>query len=119
MPSSLGEFEQLLLLSLTRAKGEAHGGELGRLLEERAGKKASPGAIYTVMDRLESKGYVTSWLSDPVAARGGRSRKHYRLEPEGAVALSHSLERIKRMSKGLEKNIADLAARAQPDGRKR
>ena len=59
------------------------------------------GALYTALERLERKGYLTSVMSDPTPERGGRSKRHYTLRPAGATALRRSRELMERMWRGL------------------
>ena len=79
----LREFEQLVLLSVLRLGDEAHGGRIRRDLEETAGRSVSVATIYVALSRMERRGFVRSWMSDPTPVRGGKSKKHYALEPEG------------------------------------
>jgi DNA-binding PadR family transcriptional regulator len=100
MRAHLGEFEQLLLLALLH-EPDAHGARIRAAIEARTGRVVSPGAIYTALDRLERRGLLTSWLGDPTAQRGGKRKRHYRLEPEGAAMLQRSQETLARMAHGL------------------
>jgi PadR family transcriptional regulator PadR len=54
--------------------------------------------LYVALDRLEDKGFVSSWLSEPTAARGGRAKRCYRLEVPGERALKESLATARRMA---------------------
>ena len=99
MRTYLGEFEQLLLLALAHASGEIYGVEIRRLIEERAGRTVSPGAVYTALDRLERRGLVISRLGDPTAQRGGKRKRYYRLEPAGANLLRESQHALARMAR--------------------
>ncbi len=107
---SLGDFEQLLLFAILRLGDDAYGVSIRRELEERAHRSVSAGAVYTGLERLESKGLVTARIGDTTPARGGRRRKYYRLEPEGAAALAASWEEIRRMAEGVHVRLAALAA---------
>src|SRR5205085_1344090 len=71
MPPSLGEFEQLVLLSLVRLGPDAYGAAVRREIEARAGRELSISAVYTTLERLEQKGYVRSWVGEPTTPRGG------------------------------------------------
>lgn len=64
-------------------------------------KGVSLGAVYVTLDRLEDKGLVASWLSDPTPARGGRSKRYYRLEALGERALQESAITAKRVWDGI------------------
>ena len=46
---------------------------------------------YATLDRLEDKGLVASWLSDPTSQRGGRAKRHYRLSTDGEAALKEAV----------------------------
>jgi PadR family transcriptional regulator len=97
----LGEFEQLLLLALLHLRDEAYGVTIRRHLEAHADRTVSPGAIYTALDRLERRGFVSSRLGEPTPERGGKRKRYYRLEPDGARALARSQARLQRMARGL------------------
>ncbi len=98
----LGEFEQLVLLAVRHLGPDAYGVTIRHEIEARTGRKVSHGAIYPTMDRLEAKGYVCSHVGEPTAERGGRSKKHFRLEPEGVLALERSRDMLSAMWKGVE-----------------
>ena len=61
----LGEFEQLILMALVRLRENAYGVSMRKEIEERTGRSISAGAIYTALDRLETRGFVSSRLGDP------------------------------------------------------
>ena len=84
---ALGELEQVILLALARLDGQAHGAAIVLEIEERSGRRVAPGALYTVLERLQGKGFVEGWIGDSTPDRGGRRRKVYRLLPEGAREL--------------------------------
>ena len=64
-PPNLGEFEQLILLAILRLRDDAYGVTIRAELADRAGREVAPGALYTALDRLETKGLITSRMSDP------------------------------------------------------
>ena len=68
----------------------------------------SAGAVYTVLERLESGGLVTSRVGAPTQTRGGRRRKHYQIRPDGARLLQESRERMQRMAEGLGVRLEDI-----------
>jgi len=99
---SLGDFEQLLLLAILRCRDDAYGITIRDEIENRAGRSASLGAIYTGLDRLEQKKFVSSWTGGATAERGGRAKRFYRVEAAGQAALRESLRATKRMTVGIE-----------------
>jgi DNA-binding PadR family transcriptional regulator len=106
----LGDFEQLLLFAILRLEDDAYGVAIRRELQERANRSVSAGAVYTALERLESKGLVTSRVGDTAPARGGRRRKYYSLVPAGAEALRRSYDEIRRMADGVAGRLAVLAS---------
>src|SRR5579862_9035486 len=97
-PDSLGQFEQLVLTAILTRRDDAYGVSIHSKVEELAHPKAvSLGAVYVTLDRLEDKGLVKSWLSDPTPERGGRAKRCYRLEALGERALEESAATAKRV----------------------
>ena len=114
MGHHLGEFEQLILFALVSLGDQAYGVSIRQEIEARAGRAVSVGAVYTALDRLESRGYVRSRVGDPTPQRGGRRKKYYEIEPEGAATLSRSYTTLNRMADGLTAKLDSLAP--APDG---
>ena len=95
---SLGQFEQLVLTAILSLRDDAYGVSIHSKVEELARPKSvALGAVYVTLDRLEDKGLVSSWLSDPTPERGGRSKRCYRLEALGERALQESAVTAKRI----------------------
>jgi PadR family transcriptional regulator PadR len=59
-------------------------------LNERLKRTVSVGALYTTLERLESKGFVSSWTGGATAERGGRAKRFYKVEAPGLRALSEA-----------------------------
>jgi DNA-binding PadR family transcriptional regulator len=114
MKRSLGEFEQLILFAVLELEGEAYGASIGREIERRTGRQVAAGAIYTALERLAARGLVTGEVGGPTPERGGRRRKYYRLEPEGAVQLRRAVDVFRTMSEGL---LPKLDALVEGDSR--
>jgi DNA-binding PadR family transcriptional regulator len=102
----LGEFEQIVLLAVLRLQKDAYGVPIRREIEHRVQRTVTVGALYSTLDRLEAKGYVSSWFADPTAERGGRSKRFFRVEPLGLNAIRRSQEALAMMLEGLDlKNV--------------
>ena len=97
----LSEFELHVLLAIHRLGDDAYGGSVMREIEERSGRTVWIGPLYTSLAKLETNGYVTSTMGEPLAVRGGRSRKHVTLTPAGLRALKASLAMLDRMREGV------------------
>lgn len=74
------------------------------------GGKVSLGTIYTTLDRLEDRGLITSWLSDPTPERGGHAKRCYRLEPAGGRLLRESTHTTQGLSALLEEALGSLGS---------
>jgi DNA-binding PadR family transcriptional regulator len=98
----LGDFEQLVILALMRLGDGAYGMKVRRELEEIADRRVSLGAIYATLDRLESKGLVTSFLGAPGRERRGRAKRFFKVETPGVRALRAALGSLDRMREGIE-----------------
>jgi len=98
----LGEFETLVLMAALRLGDEAYGMRIHEELETRAGRRCSYGALYTTLDRLEQKGYVSSSVGEPTAERGGRAKKYFKVDNLGKAALRQSYQATRRMAEGME-----------------
>jgi PadR family transcriptional regulator PadR len=97
----LGEFEHIVLLALLRLGKQAYGMRIRQEIEQRTGRSVAIGAVYATLDRMEAKGYVSSRRGEPTAERGGRAKRFFRIEAEGAEALKRSEEALSRMRLGV------------------
>jgi len=101
----LGAFEQLLLLALVRLGDDTYGVPIREEIEGRTGRLVSPGAIYTALDRLETRGLVRSRLGDASAERGGKRKRLYRLTARGAGAIAQAHSTMAQMAQGLKPKL--------------
>jgi len=84
---TLGSTEYVVLVVLERVLRDAYGATLQARIKESTGKYISLGALYTTLDRLERKGFVTSRWGEATAERGGRRKRYYRIEGSGVEAV--------------------------------
>jgi PadR family transcriptional regulator, regulatory protein PadR len=102
-PHALGEFEQVVLLAVLRlGDTAAYAVAIRGEIEERTGRSVSRGSVYITLDRLETKGYLRSWLADPTPARGGRAKRYYALKPRAVDALRDTRQALLAMWRGLD-----------------
>ena len=83
----LGEFEELVLLTVAILNGEAYGVILAEEIESQAGRSVSLSSVHTALYRLEKKGFVKSDMGDSTPARGGRRKRLYAITASGHAAL--------------------------------
>lgn len=84
---NIQQFEELVLLAILKLGTGAYGAAIHELLEE-AGRNVAIGALYTTLSRLEAKGYVSSYIGEPTAERGGRAKKFFKVEASGESLLA-------------------------------
>jgi DNA-binding PadR family transcriptional regulator len=101
----LGEFEQMVLLSIMRLGGAAYGLAIKDELEAVAGRSPSSGGLYTTLDRMEKKGLVESYPGEVTLERGGRPRRYLRVTPEGKALLARSRETLTALWDGIEEAL--------------
>ena len=98
----MGPFESMVLLAILRIGNRAYGMEVREEIERATGRDVSYGAVYTALDRLEVKGFVSYALGDPTPERGGRARKYFRVLAAGRSALRANRAQLTTMWKGVE-----------------
>lgn len=101
----LGEFEQIVLLAILRLGDDAYAIPVREEIETRTGRAVARGALYTALERLETKKCVRSRMSDPLPERGGRSRRYYSVTPAGLAALRASRAAWLALWQGVESQL--------------
>jgi PadR family transcriptional regulator, regulatory protein PadR len=102
VPVSLGEFEQIVLLAILRLSDNAYGVTIRAEITACTGRDATPGALYTTLDRLEDKGLVASRLGDPTPQRGGRAKRYFTVNSKGVEAITRAQQSYRRLMEGCE-----------------
>ena len=96
----IGEFEYLLITAAARLGEDAYGAAIRREIEEAAGKRCSIGALYTTLDRMESKGFVVTWMGEATPERGGRAKRMIRVTAKGLREATAFYRAVTRISHG-------------------
>ena len=79
--------EELILLSILRLEDNAYCVPIFEEIQKVSDKKWTLGGIYGPLYRLAQNGYLVSYLGDPSAERGGKSKRYYKVTPAGMKAL--------------------------------
>jgi PadR family transcriptional regulator, regulatory protein PadR len=82
----IGRFEEAVLLALVNAKGELTIAEIYEVLADKL-RRVSFGAIYTTLDRMGEKKFITRRKGAPLPERGGKARFYYKITGIGRAAL--------------------------------
>lgn len=89
MKGYLGEFEELVLLTIANLANDAYGVAILNDISERANRKLSIGALHSTLTRLEEKGYISSYLGEPTNERGGRRKRYFELTDSAVAELNN------------------------------
>ncbi|MCP4726983.1 MAG: hypothetical protein GY863_18220 [bacterium] len=89
--------EEIVLLAVWKLGKSAYGVTIRKHVQESTEKYWSIGAIYVPLERLERKGFVQSYSSEPTAERGGRSKRYFDITEEGLEAL----EELKKVNQAI------------------
>lgn len=104
----LGDFEQMVLLAMLHLSGDVYGVPIVEEIERRTGRSVARAAVYVTLRRLESKGLISSWMSEPTAERGGKARRCVRIETDGLQLLRESRRAMEQMWRGLDPALGDV-----------
>ncbi|MEP2671203.1 MAG: helix-turn-helix transcriptional regulator [Cyclobacteriaceae bacterium] len=94
---SIGEFEEVVLLTVAVLFGNAYGISIKEEIETRLNRNVSVGAMRTALDRLERKGYLRSKFGEATAMRGGKRKRFFEITKSGKEALEQVMETRKKL----------------------
>ena len=102
---SLGEFEEIVLLTVGVLFDEAYGVAIKDEIEARLKRKVSVGALQSALRRMEGKGYLSSRYGEKSNERGGKRKRYFTITAFGKKALENARE----VRNGLWEDIPGLA----------
>ena len=109
-PSSLAEFELLVLLAALRlGPDEAYTVSVADEIHRRTGRSVRRANVYTTLQRLEVKRLVTTRLGEPRPERGGKPRRLVTVRPAGVAAVKAATGAIQAMTGGLGALIGETS----------
>ena len=100
--TSLGEFEQMVLLAVLRLGDEAYGVTVREEIRQCTGREVAPGALYTALGRMEDKKLIRARLGEPTAERGGRAKRYLTVTSAGRTALVQAQWAYQSLMHGLD-----------------
>jgi DNA-binding PadR family transcriptional regulator len=100
--TQVGSLELLVLLSVARLGDEAYGLAIRRDVSARARRDYSVGAVYTTLQRLEEKGVLSSWSTEPLPVRGGRPRRQFKVTAAGRRVLREANQLVEAAWSGID-----------------
>lgn len=94
MKGYIGEFEELVLLTIASLGENAYGVAIKEDIDVRCKRETSIGALHSTITRLEEKGFIKSRMGDPSVERGGRRKRMFTLTHTGKMAL-HEMRNLR------------------------
>jgi len=94
---SLGEFEEVVLLTVAVLHGNAYGIAIKEDIELRLKRNVSVGAMRTALQRLEDKGFLKSEFGEATAMRGGKRKRFFTVTPLGKRALDYVMNTRRKL----------------------
>ncbi len=86
----LGEFEEVVMLTVAILYGDAYGIAIIDEMENRLGRKVSIGSLQTVLRRLEDKGLLQSEFGEATKIRGGKRKRFFTVTSLGKKMLENA-----------------------------
>ena len=86
----LGEFEELVLLTVGILYDDAYGLAITDELERQTGRRMMISSVHKALVRLEEKGYLKSRMGGATETRGGRDKRLYKLTNAGINAANQA-----------------------------
>jgi PadR family transcriptional regulator PadR len=90
--TNLGEFEELVLLTVAALINDAYSVAICDELEKRTDRGVKLGVVHAVLNRLEEKGLVKSKLGEATNVRGGKRKRYYAVTNAGKASLLKAKE---------------------------
>ena len=104
----LGEFEEIVLLTIGILYKDAYGAAIKTEIEDRLSRSVSIGALHTALLRMEDKGYLRSFEGEATRERAGRPKKLYEITALGKKALEYAKSTRDDLWKAIPKNAWGL-----------
>lgn len=104
----LGEFEEVVILTIAVLYKEAYGISIKREIQARLSRNVSMGALHTALVRLEDKGYIRSSEGEGTQERAGRPKKYFEITALGKKAMAYTRETREQLWKSIPKVVLEL-----------
>ena len=104
----LGEFEEIVILTIAVLYKEAYGVAIKNEIETRLSRNVSMGAMHTALVRLEDKGYIKSYDGEGTEERAGRPKKYFQITALGKKAMEYSRDTRNDLWRAIPKMALEL-----------
>jgi DNA-binding PadR family transcriptional regulator len=101
----LGEFEEIVLLTIGILYKDAYGISIKKEIEARLSRNVSVGALQTALKRLEDKGYIKSHEGESTEERAGRPKRYFIITALGKRAIEYSKDTREQLFNAIPKIV--------------
>lgn len=92
--SDLGEFEEVVLLTVAVLTPQAYSVVIAEELEQQTSRTITTGAVHAALQRLEDKGFVNSQMGEATPERGGRRKRLFTVTVAGCRII-HEVREVR------------------------
>jgi PadR family transcriptional regulator len=104
----LGEFEEIVMLTVGVLYGDAYGVSIKNEIETRLVRNVSVGALQSALKRLEQKGYLSSREGESTSERGGRPKRYFTITSVGKNVMEYTREMRNQLYDAIPNVALDL-----------
>jgi DNA-binding PadR family transcriptional regulator len=101
----LGEFEELVILTIGILNNEAYSVAIKDEIETRLSRTVSMGALHTALKRMEDKGYLKSYSGESTSERAGRPKRYFEITATGRKAMLYTKDVRDELWKAIPKTV--------------
>ena len=105
---NIGEFEEIVMLTVGILNDLAYGLAIKQEIESRLARSVSMGALHTALYRLEEKGFLESRLGDATKIRGGKPKRFFRVTATGQITLKQVMDERKNLWENIPSGVFQL-----------
>jgi len=106
--SSIGEFEEIVLIITASLEGDAYGVTITKEIERQTGRSVGFNTVHTTLQRLEEKGFIASKMGGATTERGGRRKRYFTITALGSRTLRELKALRERLWKELPAKVLGL-----------
>ena len=96
-----GHFDLMILLAVLRLDDNAYGVPISTEIENTTGRSIALASVYAALERLESRGWVSSRVGEATAERGGRAKRYFRVTAKGVREARDAKRALVKMWGGI------------------
>lgn len=106
--TNIGEFEELVLLTVGILYDDAYGLAITDEIEARTARTVTVSSVHKALMRMEQKGFLRSHMGGATEERGGRNKRLFTITNTGKEALREARTMRNELWDAIPKIVWDL-----------